>query len=222
MIAAQVVRVAEEHDLETGDTVFRLGVRLPTGDVVYAEASSEVMKRLQSLGARKVDPPQPRQPSREEPKEPEALPEGYEPAPEVDEYATGSDLEASGDEEVEWEKLPDTLLPEHVKKAMSEIKVGDQGMPSTLQLSQVVQIRDSILDEYTASDWERLGFVPEAHVQRPGAIQWAEGGTQQPRTVPQRRVSNVDEKGNPIVRRNPRDVDPGEIAAADDDDTEQF
>lgn len=231
MIEAQVVRSVQEHDLETGEVISKLGIRLPTGDIIYAEASAQVMQKLRHYDAttpmlshlpRKAEPaPQPPPPQQEE----EDLPEGYEPAGEVEEYGGATEEGYDSEDVVEWTKLPETLLAEHVKKAMLALELNGQGLPPTLQLGQVLQIRDSILDEYTPDDWERLGFTvepPQPAVQPPGSIQWAEGGTQNPRTVPQRRVSNVDSKGNPIVRGNPNDVDPGEIAMADDDDTEQF
>lgn len=236
MIAAQVAKVSHDRDLRTGEVTVRLGFELPTGDIVYADAPPGILEKLERYNFApqgSVPEPAPQQipvvrrpPTQQEAEAGEEdLPSGYEPAGEVEEYGGEAGEEGYDSEDVvEWTKLPETLLAEHVKKAMLSLQLDGQGLPPTLQLGQVIQIRDSILDEYTADDWERLGFVVEqpTHIQKPGSIQWAEGGTQQPRSVPQRRVNRVDEKGNPIVKGNPNDVDPGEIAMADDDDTEQF
>jgi hypothetical protein len=224
MIAAQVAKISHDRDLRTGEVTVRLGFELPTGDIVYADAPPGVLEKLERYNFAPPESVPEAPPQVSVPQTQEDTPEGYEPAGEVEEYGSGAEEGYDSEDTVEWTKLPETLLAEHVKKAMLSLQLGGQGLPPTLQLGQVIQIRDSILDEYTPDDWERLGFVAEqpTNIQKPGSIQWAEGGTQQPRSVPQRRVNRVDEKGNPIVRGNPTDVDPGEIAMADDDDTDQF
>lgn len=257
-IYAKLVRVGSEEDLETGEAKFRLGFRLPTGDIVYTDASAEVVLRLKnhtnegrppsrpaaSVPAQPTAAPAPaavppptrilnavrRPPEDEDDYGPDGppLPEGLEPAPEVEEYGGGVPQEPEEEldlgAEATWRELPEDILPEHVKVAMDAMRMGDQALPDTLVVAQVVSIRDGILDEYTADDWARLGYDVSGAEQQPTAqVQWDEGQPIQPRLVPQRRLTRVDEKGNPIVKPNPNDVDPGEIAAADDEDgTDQF
>lgn len=223
MITAKLVKVGSEEDLETGKANFRLGFRLPTGDIVYADATPEVMvtlRKYEEKNSHAVPAPQP--PPMVESVEdegddyvPDEPPEHLEPAPSVDEYD-----QEEADEEVRWREVPEQLLPEHVKAAMGAMRMGDQGLPEVLTVSQLVQIRDSILDEYTPQDWKQLGYAEEEQVR---AVKWESGVTSNPKFVPQRRVRQVDERGNPVVRPNPNDVDPGEIAATDDEDgVDQF
>lgn len=225
-IAADVVRVVNEYDLEMNTNIVKLGFRLPTGDVVYAETTPEVLNKLERYKTheRPASAPPRRAPQRrveDEAPPLEELPEGLEPAAaDVEEYGAhveldGHDLEEG--EEVLWGSLPEELLPEHVKTAMRSMLISGHQLPDLLQLGQVVQIRDAILDEYTADDWGKLGFTADPGVPL-NRVQWSEGVTTQPNARPQRGVSHVDEKGNPIVRPNPNDVDPGEIAATGDED----
>jgi hypothetical protein len=235
-IEARVVRVVDEYDLEMNANVTKLGFRLPTGDIVYSEVNPAVLDKLKRYNMLQEDQtPAPQQipvarrpPATQEEvdevreasaKEP--LPDGLEPAPDVEEYGAHVDLEGMDlEDEVVWMSLPDTVLPDHVKKAMQAIlQAGGQALPPSLQLGQVTQIRDAILDEYTADDWERLGFTAERRGEVPvNQVVWSEGSTHQPNARYQRRVSQVDDKGNPIVRPNSDDVDPGEIAATGDED----
>ena len=155
------------------------------------------------------------------------LPDGVEPAPMVEEYGTAPTDEVEGDsassEEVDWMALPESALPEHVKTAMSAMRFGEHQLPDKLVITQVVSIRDAILAEYSADDWAKLGYDISEEQQPTEQVLWEPGQPIQPKFVPQRRITRVDAKGNPIVRPNPNDVDPGELVAADDEDgTDQF
>ena len=231
-ITAPLVRVGSEEDLETGSTTFRLGFRLPTGDVVYAMATNEEILRLRNYDAAQNTKAGHPLPTRPAPPPPMVQLMDEQETEEVDEPDDqGPDGRLDSADSVEWLKLPETFLPERVKAAMLAFKVGNDALPPMLVLQQVVQMRDAILAEYTASDWEQLGFGPEddpateeaAQLPAVGAIQWEPGSTREPIQRPQRKVSRVDGKGNPIVKPNPNDVDPGEVAdIGDEDSVEQF
>lgn len=149
-----------------------------------------------------------------------------ESAPPVEEY-DGSNEEAVSTETVVWSALPEDLLPEHVKTAMTKIAEEGKPMPSSLTLQQVVQIRDAILDEYTADDWANLGYgasAPQEPQPVVNSVAWGEGSTQPPVQAYSRKVPS-DSAGNPVVRNRAPDIDPGEVASVGDDDddgTAQF
>ena len=224
-IETKLIKVGSEEDLETGVVTFKLGIQLPTGDVVYADASDEVILKLRqhvtaapAVSASSV------------------VTAPLTPSPIVEELEGAALAEepvlTSPPENVKWEEIPDLILPERVKVAMRAFVMGDGRLPSELDMQQVIQIRDAILSEYTDDDWAQLGVAsvgaeeyPEV-VHQVGVVSWEDGSPRQPGQRFQRTVSRVDDRGNPIVKQNIPPVverDPGEIVADDDDDeTSQF
>lgn len=225
-ITAALVRVVSEEDLETGVSSFRLGFKLPTGDIVYADATPDDLIRLRTYDAsqaaattaRPVAPPTAQLIGSDE----------EDVATDYDHQFTGEPEEPTDADPVAWASLPESFLPDKVKVAMRAFVVSGKALPAMLAIPQVVQMRDAILSEYTASDWEQLGVAPDEEVSAAaepplGAIQWDEGSTHAPIQRPQRKVNNVDSSGNPIVKSRVTEVDPGEVVdMGDEDSTEQF
>lgn len=219
-IFAAVTRVLSEENLETGSVSIRLGVELPSGDVVYADATPEVLQRMLRISVveQKSTHHSDGKPSIFESSQLSPLVEETPSLVELqDAPVEAEDLDK--DVRVDWKKLPDDLLPERVKAAMSALQVGGESLPATLLVSQVIQLRDSILAEYTDDDWAQLGVGQGSSAH----IQWQSSYIAPPKQGSQQAV-HVDDAGNPIVPFRSDDVDPGEISAVDDDDddTEQF
>ena len=218
MITAQLTKVSTEEDLITGALSYRLGFKLPTGDVVYAEASTELIlslrKYVENEGAIV-----PKEPPRPPPTVEIHEPHGTQPAPglwsdmdpDVEEGGNGEDPTLT-----EWRTLPESVLPHHVKVALT---LDQPGLPERIPLQNVIQIRDALLGEYTDEDWKRLGFSEGPT----GTVSWEEGVTRQPHMVPSRSVP-ADAGGSPIAPRTAPEIDPGEIAVTDGDEdgTNQF
>ena len=77
------------------------------------------------------------------------------------EPTTQEALEEAGATEVrlQWVELPDQILPAHVKYAMAL----DLDLPELLTHSQVVQIRDRIVEDYTEIQWNSLAAKVKAN-----------------------------------------------------------
>lgn len=236
MINAQVINFWKGVNLETGASVSKVTLRLPGGLEVESEVPEGYLPVLleaaspsePSAAAVAAAAPQrvvhqtPTAPAEiEEPEEPEEAP--------------------AMQENVDWGSLPEEVLPNIVKYAFK-----DQGLPDRMPAEKVFQIRDAFLAEYTEDDWNSIirkysapeggstEVLPEeAHAEeeqapppvapvrpRKAQVEWGEGAVMSP-SVPSRTVPK-DNMGYPVVQRNANEVDPGELAAGDEDGVEDF
>jgi hypothetical protein len=206
MITAALVRVSTEEDLERGNTVFRLGFKLPTGDIVYADVSPDVVLNLRNMET--TAPPG---------EVPTRLPLVAE-SPESPPFS-----------EVEWRRLPAGLLPDAIKEAMSSLP---DPLPDTLPLEQVLSIRD-ILIEHAVSSTQTSAASVRNNLEGPisptvsAGVEWSPGTTQEPMVLGNTQSIPIDSAGNPLVPQRGSlqaaavTVDPGEVAT-EADDTEQW
>lgn len=135
---------------------------------------------------------------------------------------------------VKWMEIPEQLLDMRTKYAMMALN-----LPEILPVSNVAQIKEALLREYSEADWAmvelkmRSSQEPQAqsppkkkpkqleHPPKPPGVEWGEGAAMRP-SVPSRTVPK-DDRGYPIVSRKGNEVDPGEVAPnPDDDGIEQF
>jgi len=203
MLHARIIGCWRGTNFENGEEAGRITLSLPDGPTVEADVPLEYLGRLTELfrADRGVTTT--------------ASSEQDEPAKE----SAGSPAANL----ILWQELPEEELPHQVKLAMA-----NYGLPSMLPEGKIVQIRDTILTEYTEADWATLAQKTDARApmvakrsapakpQAQGAIEWTESTVMAP-SVPSRTVPR-DSMGYPIVKQT-APADPGEVqVSAEDDD----
>ena len=223
MLQADIIGCVRSTDFETGEDTAQLRLRLPGGDILTVPVSpaylQKIMERAEpaaggslqvqaGTGAYREASPFHEEPVEESPEPQEAGAAGME------------------DAEVNWLRMPEAVLPHDVKIAML-----DNGLPDILPFRYVLEVRDSIITEYTQEQWHELArkYAPQtdptpaavpppapAPRETPGVSRY-QGSVVRP-SVPSRTVPK-DDHGYPVVAQHrSQPVDPGEVSLLDDGD----
>lgn len=220
---AEIMQLTKSVDLATLQTMYSAVLRLPTGGVVTVAADGREWDKLAELYFN--------------PRKAEELDHTSAPAPQSS--GPPEDQPLSDDERqalerlVEWEQLPDDVLPLMLKRAMHFYQ-----LPATLPLGVVYEKATELAEKLTPEDWKQLEKMGDAVADpdsafeealqepaeplrmqqpapQPGAVTWSDGSPIMPSSRAGGRRVSVDEKGNPLL--NDKDIDPGEIAGGGDD-----
>lgn len=212
MLTADIVGCWQGFNLETGQQLYKITLRLPGNKLVDQAIDSDYFEELVNhLGVdRSVAAVTERAQQEEETVE---APPQIEAPPQAPEETSSPEQE-----QVDWTQLPESVLPKHIALAMR-----DHNLPNVLPASKVVEIRDAIAEQYEQADWDTLaakyGQAVSPRVKKPaaGVVEWGEGTAMRP-SIPSRTVQK-DSMGYPIVpQQSSGQVDPGEVAPRTDDD----
>ena len=157
------------------ETINSLRIRLPDGTLFAASVDNAIIERLIFL-------------ANQEAVTGEELTE--------DGVFGGEPPEVLPEEEqmIDWANLPDSVLPQEIKKELS-----GYGYPPVVRASELAAARELIAERLRTKEQPAVRTIPAQLQQVP-----------RPRTVPK------DEMGYPVVPNRPSD--PGEVALAGDED----
>lgn len=188
---AEILKIEQSFDVETGELTNFAVMRLPNGVVVQAVLSEEDTAAV-------VDAASPEEPEYEEAVDME--PELAEPAA-VEETKLAAPAE---DEDlITWSLLPASILDPQVREVLEGAKLPER-IPEAALRELIASVRDGLVEE------ARAALAKPVAPAAPSAPRVQEAP--RPRTV------SKDEAGNPIVPRNAPPViahDPGEVVDED-------
>jgi hypothetical protein len=182
-------RVRLDSPGEEASTI--INIRLQDGSYIAAKIDNEAAGKLMQLSVSTTTRP---------------VPPAYvsENVSDVGDVFSGEESGQEGEQQLDWEQLPDESLSAQLKQVLRDINA-----PKMMAASDLVALVDQISERMLIEAQERAKPPTQKAPMTPGQLQRVRGT--RPRTVPK------DEYGYPIVPQIV-DRDPGEVALMGSDE----